>query len=193
MAEKEKFWTKVKVGVVVALVATIIEEIFTGGWFISTLLKVVKAIGGFLNYPIPLPLWAVLLLPFVGAGVVIGWKALARRRNRSAEDEYRAYTSARILDVDWEWEWARGGLNVIALCPKCSNQLYLEDDPAGYAYGVIGASVPCMVKCEHCGFKKQFGMTAVEVLKMRDKEIVRRFRRGEYKIMKRLWSKLKDH
>ena len=77
MAKKEKFWTKVKVEVVAGLVVLITIEIFTGGWFISTLWKVVKAIGGFLSYPIPLPLWAIVLLPIAGAGAVIGWEALA--------------------------------------------------------------------------------------------------------------------
>ena len=78
MAEKEKFWRKVTAGIVAGVVVLIIEEIITGGWFLFGFLKVAKAIGGFLSYPVPLQLWAVVLLPIIGAGAVIGWKALAR-------------------------------------------------------------------------------------------------------------------
>ena len=165
MAEKGKFWLEVRVGVVVALAVIIVEEVFTGGWIISTLWKVVKAIGGLLGYPVSLPLWAVVLLPIFGAGVVIGLQVLARRRRKKDEMPLHAITRDRIFDIDWEWFMTFEGISdPLGLCPKCKNELSFRDHWA---------------RCSHCEFEKFLQDGTYAMREEVEKEIRRRFRTGE--------------
>ena len=182
--KKKRLWKNYGIPLIIGMILIILDKLLNTR-VLSGVWRLIKGIGEFLTSSISLPLWVAILLPVAGAGAVLGWQALARRRNRSAEDEYKTYTSDRILDVDWEWErLGKRWRNLIILCPEreCSNELHLVDDPAG------GASVPCMVKCEHCGFEKKFDMTGKEVVDTLYKEIPRRFR-----IKKRLGTKARLH
>ena len=174
MAEKGKFWTKVKVEVVAGLVVLIIIEIFTGGWFSSALWKAGKAIGGFLSYPIALPLWAIVLLPIFGAGALFGLQVLLRRRRKKDGVPFHAYTRGRIFDIDWVWEWVGGEIKIRhGLCPTCEYEVEM-----GHIGGGLTTSE---ARCVHCGFSKPFNWPANYVLKQVIKEIHRRIRTGEWK------------
>ena len=121
MAEKKSFWKKEALWatIVGGIVVWGVIEALTAGRLLPTFRGWIKAVGGFFASPITIPLWGAILLPIAGAVGIIGMIALSLRRRKSAEDEFKAYTSDRFFDVDWGWEWVKEKIvNPMMLCPE---------------------------------------------------------------------------
>ncbi len=67
--------------------------------------------------------------------------------------------------------------NLVPLCPECSYQPFLELD-----YNHKHLSECSKIRCDNCGFEKEFQYRPERLKQKVIREIHRRIRKGEYEI-----------
>lgn len=120
----------------------------------------------------------ILIRPWVllgAAGVVALTVWLGRTIARSRSPLRTRYTADRFLDVDWHWNYyADDVVSLTPLCPRCQFQLSPIRSSAFRAIDHIS------LRCENCGFKRDFELNWPQVYSLVERLIHRSVRTGEY-------------
>lgn len=164
----------VTTGLLLPIVAGVIVELVTDVSVLGALWNATKAVGAFLAYPITLPLWGVALLSVSGLGLVWLWVTVMLSKSESDPD-FMLYTSDILLGLKWRWHYQSGKQSApIPFCPQCDYQPVLQevyDHPQNRTE----------VRCDNCGFSKQFDFPPYEVQDKASRHVQRKLRTGEYK------------
>lgn len=171
MENKQK--TLLTTGLLLPVIAGIIVEIFTSVEIVKPVLGFLKHLFCLLIIPLDIPVW--LLLVIVLSTISITWISYFLI-NRDKKPEYESYTSDRIYEVDWIWDWLDGEIiNLVALCPECSYQPFIE---RGFEQYLAQSSE---VNCDNCGFHQVWQYSPDTLRSRVVREIHRKIRTDEYK------------
>lgn len=164
-------------GVIASLLASLIFELFTNFQPWTLIWQLIQYLVSLLAYQIVLPVWALLILITLTLPTLFVLVLLIKLRSKSVETFYWLnYVSDNIFDIRWVWRRYGDDISSLtALCPQCLNELTPSN---GLLHGI--RSYPESLICDHCGFRRDFGISIGEIVNKVKKEIRRRLRTREF-------------
>src|SRR5665213_471442 len=180
-------------GIVAAIVATLAWLVdrndaikFCKDWGKTIISPFVFAFN-WLTHPVTWPIWALILLVFLGLllwliGTCLNKQSLSPAQR--AQGDFHNFTRREIEGVVWKWNYFGNRINdsaLAAFCPKpgCMNRLesdFSPENPNRHA----GLVPPDTMKCNRCGFIKHFDRDYDTLKRHVMDEIERLIETGQY-------------
>jgi hypothetical protein len=184
-----KMFKQIVVGVAISLIGAAILTAVS--FYVPTFAPVAKAIAATFHYlaaDVTLPRW-VFWLWLIATVAVVGffcWAWLDSIQSTVSEQPQQ-YESDILFDLRWRWRVSENGWQLFtAFCPKCDNQLTMNDFQPQIQGGATYV-------CDSCSRRGKIAEPFIaETAKRAEREAQRRYRTGEWADAKARIEKAKN-